>query len=370
MPSRSSEWGDDGSRRTSEPGMRIVNARARRVEISGMASVIRTIAVASAFAFAIVGAVRSVSDTAESMAGTTPRGPTLFGLNVPSLDTLDEAESALGARAALVGTFSDWVHAPDFPRELAEAVNDRGAVLLISWEPWDSANGSADQSAYALKRIVAGDHDALIDRWAHQVAEYRRPVLLRFAAEMNGDWLPWSTGVNGNRRGDYAAAWRHVRARFRRAGAGNVVWVWNPIATYDGATPLRELFPGPDQVDWVAIDGYNWGATRNWGWQTYADIFAPTVRELHELAPRRPVMIAETGSAPDPRKAQWVTDTLQSARADGVDAVVWFELAKETDWRLTENPATAAAARTGLPPPRGRRGGNLPPIERAVRTAR
>src|SRR3954452_10498067 len=363
MCSRSSERGDDGSRRTSEPEMRIVNAGARRVEIRGMASVIRTIAVASAFAFAIVGAVRSVSDTAESMAATTPRGQTLFGLNVPSLDTLDEAESALGARAALVGTFSDWVHAPDFPRELAEAVNDRGAVLLISWEPWDSENGSADQSAYALKRIVAGDHDALIDRWAHQVAEYRRPVLLRFAAEMNGDWLPWSTGVNGNRRGDYAAAWRHVRARFHRAGAGNAVWVWNPIATYDGATPLRELFPGSAQVDWVAVDGYNWGGARPGGWQSYVGIFAPPVHALAALAPGRPLMIAETGSAPDRRKAGWVTDTLRRARADSVDAVVWFEFAKETDWRLSESPTAAAAARAVLAGHGWRGGGDLDAIE-------
>src|SRR4051794_31013320 len=265
MCSRSSERGDDGSRRTSEPEMRIVNAGARRVDMNGMASVIRTIAVASAFAFAIAGAVRSVSDTAESIAATTPRGQSLFGMNVASLRKLDEAESALGAHAALVGTFSDWVHAPDFPRELAEAVNDRGAVLLISWEPWDSENGSADQSAYALKRIVAGDHDALIDRWAHQVAAYRRPVMLRFAAEMNGDWLPWSTGVNGNRRGDYAAAWRHVRARFRRAGAGNAVWVWNPIAGDAGARPLRERLPGPRQAGRMGPGSPHHGNTASWG---------------------------------------------------------------------------------------------------------
>src|SRR3954470_11800063 len=367
MCSRSSGRGDEGSRRTSEPEMRIVNAGARRVDMNGMASVIRTIAVASAFAFAIAGAVRSVSDTAESIAATTPRGQTLFGMNVASLRKLDEAESALGARTALVGTFSDWVHAPDFPRELAEAVNDRGAVLLISWEPWDSENGSADQSAYALKRIVAGDHDALIDRWAHQVAEYRRPVMLRFAAEMNGDWLPWSTGVNGNRRGDYAAAWRHVRRRFRRAGAGNAVWVWNPIAAYDGSTPLSSLFPGTGEVDWLAVDGFNWGDMRTWGWQSFSDIFAPTLHAFGALAPRRPVMIAETGAPPDARRPAWISDTLRSARAGGVDAVVWFEFAKETDWRLAHDPASAAAARAVLRGPGWRQGGDLAAVARLSR---
>ena len=71
--------------------------------------------------------------------GDDCRGQTLFGMNVPSLQALDESESALGARPAIVGTFADWAHTPDFPLELAEAINDRGAVPLISWEPWDLA---------------------------------------------------------------------------------------------------------------------------------------------------------------------------------------------------------------------------------------
>jgi beta-mannanase len=304
-------------------------------------------------------------DGASTAHGRAVHGQTLFGLNVPSLRALDESESTLRARPAIIGTFADWKHAPDFPIALARAINDRGAVPLISWEPWDW-DGGAEQPTYALRRILAGDHDALIDRWATEVAAYRRPVLLRFAAEMNGDWRPWSTGLNGNRAPDYVATWRHVRARFARAGAANAIWVWNPIIAYDGSTPLPGLFPGADEVDWLAVDGYNWGSTRNWGWQSYADIFAPTLKALHELAPRRPLMIAETGSAPDRRKASWVTDTLTSARADGVDAVVWFEFSKETDWRLSESTAVAKAAGTVVRHRAWRQGGDLAAVERAV----
>jgi beta-mannanase len=302
-----------------------------------------------------------------SGAATSARSEALFGMSTPSLAALAQAEAAVGARAALVGTFAYWAHTRDFPRSWAVAVNRRGAVPLISWEPWDSARPGPEQPRYALGRIAAGAHDRLIDRWARQVASYRRPVMLRFAAEMNGDWLPWSTGANGNRAGEYVAAWRHVRARFRRAGAGNAVWVWNPIAAYEGSTPLRALFPGTGQVDWMAVDGYNWGSTRPWGWQSYGDIFAPTVHAFRSLAPRLPVMIAETGSAPDPRKAAWVTETLAAARADGVDAVVWFEFLKETDWRLSAEAATAAAARAVLAGRGWLQGGELAAVERAVR---
>jgi beta-mannanase len=134
----------------------------------------------------------------------------------------------------------------------------------------------------------------------------------------------------------------------------------------DGSTPLPELFPGADEVDWLAVDGYNWGSARDWGWQSYADIFAPTLNALHKLAPRRPLMFAETGSAPDRRKASWVTDTLTSARADGVDALVWFEFSKETDWRLSASPAVSKAARTVVRHRAWRQAGDLAVVERAV----
>jgi beta-mannanase len=315
----------------------------------------------------VLAAMRLLPLTDESSAAARTRGQSLFGLNVPSLAALDASESAVGAKAAIVGTFADWAHTPDFPAGLARSVNGRGAVLLVSWEPWDSERGGADQPRYALRRIAAGEHDALIDRWARETAAYGRPVMLRFAAEMNGDWLPWSTGVNGNRRGDYVAAWRHVRERFRRAGADNAVWVWNPIAAYDGSTPLGELFPGAGQVDWLAVDGFNWGDTRDWGWQSYADVLAPTVHALGALAPRKPLMIAETGSAPGPGRGAWVTDMLRSARADGVDALVWFEFAKETDWRLAADPAAARAAHAVLRDRAWRQGGDLAAVERLVR---
>jgi beta-mannanase len=327
----------------------------------------RTMVVALALAVLAAIVMKTVPLTATSSAAATARTQTLFGMNAPSLADLADAESEVGVRSAIVGSFADWAHSPSFPRELADAINDRGAVPLISWEPWDSWRGGAEQPRYALRRIAGGHHDALIDRWAAQVADYGRPVMLRFAAEMNGDWLPWSTGVNGNRPGEYVAAWRHVRARFRRARAHNAVWVWNPIASYEGSSPLAALYPGAGQADWLAVDGYNWGSSRAWGWQSYEEVFAPTLRALRVLAPDRPIMIAETGSAPDPRKAAWVTDTLRSARANGVDALVWFEFAKETDWRLSESAAAARAARSALQVRAWRQGGDLAAIEYAVR---
>ena len=81
-------------------------------------------------------------------------------------------------------------------------------------------------------------------------------------------------------------------------------------------------------------------------------------------------MIAETGSAPDARKPAWVTDTLRSARRDGIGAVVWFEFDKETDWRLAGDPASAHAARAVLEDPGWEQGGSLSVIDRLITESR
>jgi beta-mannanase len=52
--------------------------------------------------------------------------------------------------------------------------------------------------------------------------------MLRFAHEMNGNWYPWSEGVNGNAAGQYVPAYRRVVTLFRSVGVTNVTWVWSP----------------------------------------------------------------------------------------------------------------------------------------------
>jgi beta-mannanase len=290
--------------------------------------------------------------------------PTAFGLNVWTLAELDASQSAIGSPPAVVGVFRDWAHAPNFPTALAASVASRGASLMIAWEPWDSWRDTASQPAYRLNNIALGKYDALVNRWAKQARDFRRPVLIRFAPEMNGDWRPWSTGVNGNPAGSYVRAWRHVVDRFRTVGATNVEWVWNPYVEVGESTPMAASYPGASYVDWTALDGYNWGSVRQWGWQSYDDIFASSVRRLKVLAPTKPWMMAEIGCAPGTGKPAWISDTFSRARSDGAGAIVWFEFSKETDWRIASTPGAAAALRSLLRAGGWQVGGNLAAVER------
>jgi beta-mannanase len=159
---------------------------------------------------------------------------------------------------------------------------------------------------------------------------------------MNGDWYGWSPGVNGNTAAEYVAMWRHVHALFASEGATAVEWVWSPNVSYPGSGPLLDTYPGDDVVDWIGIDGYNWGDDgAGHRWQSFAGVFGPTYRELAAL-PGKPMMIAETASVEAPpgsarSKAGWIEAALgvEVRRFPRVRAVVWFdEVDGRSDFRL------------------------------------
>ncbi|ABK02269.1 Beta-mannanase-like protein [Arthrobacter sp. FB24] len=261
---------------------------------------------------------------------------------------LDEVARLAGESPSSVLFYKDFLQAP--PIAEMNAVRARGAVPLVTWEPW-AWGGGLTQPAYALDRIAAGDFDAYITQWGQALASWAQPVQLRFAHEMNGNWYPWAEGVNGNQSGDYVQAWRHVHDVVAATGASNVSWVWSPNVPYFGSTDLAGLFPGAGYVDSVALDGYNWGTSASWSsWTSPQDLFAPGIAQLRTLAPGLPILIAETASAEaGGSKAQWNTDLVSYLAAQpDVVGFVWFHLQKETDWRINSSEASATAFSAAL----------------------
>jgi beta-mannanase len=222
----------------------------------------------------------------------------------------------------------------------------RGATPLVTVEPWDSS--SATDPRYALKNIVRGDFDAWFAAGADDARAFGKPFYLRFAPEMNGRWAPWEAGINGNTPQDYVDAWRHVHALFVRRGAGNVKWVWGPNVFGGSAVNFTPYYPGSDVVDVLALDGYNWGTLDVW--QTYSEVFGASYDALAKLDPVKPVMIAETASAESGGdKAAWITSAFTReipTRTPRVQTVVWFNVNKETDWRVESTTRALDAYRT------------------------
>ena len=259
---------------------------------------------------------------------------------------LDAFAERVGDMPSIVMVYQLWTE-PLFDGPTVDAIAGRGATPMITWEPWKDADDAAHPT-YTLPSIVAGDHDAYIAESARLAADWGGELLVRFAHEMNSDWVPWGQGVNGNTPADFVAAWRHVVGIFKAEGADNVRWVWSPNVDEGGRYPFAELYPGDDWVDWVGLDGYNWGTELDTEWRSVADIFGESYDTLTAMTDK-PVMIAEFASAEaGGDKAAWIRDGLLvdvPQRLPEVTADIWFDFDTETNWRIDSSQASLTAYR-------------------------
>ena len=314
--------------------------RVKRTRWKNWATLLTSFLAASVVVAAAVGLTSEPSSAAS-------RKPVALGAAIDGSPwepaKIDRFSKMIGRRPAVVMWYESWAET-GFSAKRMNVVTDRGAMPMVTWEPWNPRQG-ARQPRYALRNIASGKHDAYIRRWARGAAAWNKPLYLRFAHEMNGSWYPWGANVNGNTRADYKRAWRHVVRIFRQQGATNVRWVWSPNIRYN-RVGYASLYPGDAYVNWVALDGYNWGNSGSRRWQSFTQVFGPSYRELTRLT-RKPVMIGETASTgTGRRKAAWIRDGLQEdvrSKFPRVRAVVWFNKNKERDWRVHSSRQSLAA---------------------------
>jgi hypothetical protein len=271
--------------------------------------------------------------------GATTPAPIALGVTLreggqyvnTSTKLLDIYAQQVGAMPAIVNVGSDWANYPNFDPAVMNAIRVRGAMPMYTWLPdnYNQAN-SEPQPVYSLANIINRHFDSYIWQFALAAKAWGHPFFLRFAHEMNGNWYPWGTGAgnpNHNTPAQFIAAWRHVHDIFKLAGATNVIWVWCVNTGYPGSTPISQDYPGNAYVDWVALDGFNWGNTPGHHWQSLAQVFGPIYSEVTKLT-NKPLMIAETGSSEvGGNKANWITQGFihdLPRKLPRVRAVMWF----------------------------------------------
>ena len=255
-------------------------------------STISKLAVALAFSVIAMSTAVPAVQGASGDARTTSQ--VRLGAYIPdslwTIDGLKAYRQKVGRRPAFVMDMLNWETRTVETRRL-DAIIDRGSRPIISWVP--AIGSSLNQPEFRMRAIADGAHDAWIRPWAHELAVWGKKVHIRFAYEMNGDWAPWCVGVNGNTSADFVDAWRHVVDVFRQEGATNVKWIWSPNVEVPGqTTPFADVYPGDAYVDWIALDGYNWGTSRGWGqWRSFSSIFGSSYAAVTALS-SRPLMIA------------------------------------------------------------------------------
>jgi hypothetical protein len=206
----------------------------------------------------------------------------------------------------------------------------KNSVLMVSWH------------GAPLAGINNGSSDANIRSVARKLKGMKRPILLRWGWEMNGDWFEWSGPQNGG-PANYVKAYKRIHRIFGEVGANNIAWVWSPnwnSSPNTSANKVQNYYPGDAYVDWVGISGYNFYG------ESPSTLFNP-ITKLY--GGRKPIILTETAAVKN--KAGWIKQ-LNSwvAKTPAVGGVAWFDTDVQHDsdhnFRFDTDSSALAAYRT------------------------
>lgn len=255
----------------------------------------------------------------------------------PDPAAIDRFAAIVGRAPGIIHYYQSW--GGEFQPTHANTVVSRGATPLISWEPWAGLDASSSQDPY-------------VRSYARAVKNWGGSVYLRVGHEMNLGLFPWSDPAK------FIAGWRRMVDIFRAEGATNAKFVWCPNVTYGGYFPMKEYFPGTSYVDWLCLDGYNFGTTRRSGWESFDQVFGNSINQITALAPGKPLMIGEFSSAEQGgSKASWIANAFGSAikKYPAIRAVVWFNEnyadRGQADWRVETSQTSIEAYRNAMTDP-------------------
>jgi len=259
-----------------------------------------------------------------------------------NIDSLTSFENSLGINFTSAKWYQDW--ATNFDPGVANRFNSAGFTPELTWEPSESGAGVSYQE------VIDGDYDSYITQTANSIKNLGYTIRISLAPEMNTDWTPWGIGKHGNNASNHKLFWKYVVQKFRDAGATNVKWIWSPNVRPWNAASLygsyANIFPGSSYVDYMGLDGYNWGTSYSWAsWQSFRQVFESSYNELIGVSSRNILIMEMASSEVGGNKAKWITDmfsTLQSS-FPRIVGFTWFNINKETDWRINSSSASQAA---------------------------
>lgn len=264
-------------------------------------------------------------------------------------------ENNIQHKVAITNLYIDWTYLnnPELLPILKE-VKNHGWTPMISSNPsfYDKCPENEDN---LYKSIANGNCDELLVEISDNLKEYDNPIFLRFAWEMNLPDMYWSVQNLNSTPEDFKAAWIRFHDITVKEGANNIIWVLSFNTSHSKTIPYVELYPGDQYVDWVAIDGYNWGNGPAWSnWTSFHGVFINSYNELINITDK-PVMLSEVNSASDGDKALWLKDMLEVQipnKYENIKALIFFnenkEEAETIDWRLEKDPTYLEAVSSGL----------------------
>lgn len=242
-------------------------------------------------------------------------------------------EQLVGQAADIRGVFVNWDD--PFPSSFS-SLKSSGKTLLIYWELYGGVT---------LDSIIAGEHDAYIKEFARGAQSYGGQVILAPMHEMNGNWDPWGGTVGSNTPEKVVATWKRIHDTFGSVSNVKFGWAVNSLSVPNTpANALERYYPGDAYVDYVGVDGFNFGSP----WESFDAVFADSLTRLEKY--HKPIYIFSMASAEGPQKDEWIRDFAQKiATKYDIAGWVWFNEDKERDWRVNSDADSLAAFKAILP---------------------
>lgn len=261
-------------------------------------------------------------------------------------EDLRNFESLVGQPVDLVADFVHWGNEREFPMHYTATARDAGKTLVIYWEAKDYNVEGPEDPRFNYDAILAGQWDDYLEAFAQAAATYGGPVILVPFNEMNDNVSPWDGTVNGNSPAKHIAGWRYVREKFRTT-APNVTFGWavNSLSVpNEPGNQIEEYYPGDEYVDYVGVDGFNFGEP----WQSFDEVFAPALTTVSQYG--KPIYLFSMGSREGAQKADWIRQGLgERVHVYPISGWIWFNEDKSTngeyDWRVNSDPQSLAAFR-------------------------
>lgn len=213
------------------------------------------------------------------------------------------------------------------PLEELEAAYAEEKYLELTLQTMSFSQPNINDSV--LYRILDGEFDYLLRKYAKDLKSFKHPVLFRLNNEMNGDWCVYSAIHNGKDTEVYKESWKYIHKIFKEEGADNILWVWNP---HDLSFPdfkwnhYLNYFPGEEYVDIVGLTGYNTGTYyKGEKWRNFDEIY-PEIYEEYLSLFEYPLMITEFGTNHvGGDKIAWINDMFSKmGDYDRIKVVIWF----------------------------------------------
>lgn len=248
-------------------------------------------------------------------------------------EQLLEETSRVALKPQFVVFYLQWLK--DFPLDNLNQIWQYGAVPCLTWEPFFIDKGI--KKNILAEEVLSGKYDVFLRSFAESAKNWKHPLIIRFAHEMNLNTYHWGTSAEDFGTDSsyiYINLYRYVVNFFKKNDVHNVLWVFCPNSE---SVPEKDwnnaliYYPGNDYVDLLGLDGYNWGMDSE-SYRSFEQIFRPLYEKMRLFSPDKPLIIFETASVQD--KTQWLKEAVETCKKWKITSLIWFDVNKEKDWRL------------------------------------